>query len=75
MRMQKLPPRQISETADFWSPILRMQSALIGFARGLVGDDELARDIAQDAFMDAWQAVVGRRHPSTCPTRLMRPIT
>jgi RNA polymerase sigma-70 factor (ECF subfamily) len=33
-----------------------MQSALIGFARGLVGDDELARDIAQDTFVDAWRA-------------------
>ncbi|MGE5334264.1 MAG: RNA polymerase sigma factor, partial [Nitrososphaerota archaeon] len=30
--------------------------ALVAFARGLVGDEEMARDITQDAFVDAWRA-------------------
>lgn len=67
MRMQELPPRHISETAAFWEPILQMQSALIGFARGLVGDDELARDIAQDTFVDAWRAANRYSAPFDAP--------
>ena len=70
MRMQELPPRHISETAAFWEPILQMQSALIGFARGLVGDDELARDIAQDTFVDAWRAARQNAPPFDAPDEL-----
>jgi RNA polymerase sigma-70 factor (ECF subfamily) len=44
-----------------------MQSALIGFARGLVGDDELARDIAQDTFVDAWRAANRASAPFDTP--------
>jgi RNA polymerase sigma-70 factor, ECF subfamily len=71
MRMQELPPEQISETADFWNPILRTQSALVSFARGLVGDDELARDITQDTFVDAWRAARQHAPPFATPDDLI----
>ncbi|HEY7342644.1 MAG TPA: sigma-70 family RNA polymerase sigma factor [Ktedonobacterales bacterium] len=67
MRMKERPPEPMSQAAAFWEPVLQMQSALIGFARGLVGDDELARDIAQDAFMDAWQAARRQTPPFDAP--------
>lgn len=35
----------------------QVQWALYDFARGLVGEPELARDIVQDVFVDAWRAV------------------
>ena len=63
MRMKERPPEPMSQAAAFWEPVLQMQSALIGFARGLVGDDEQARDIAQDSFMDAWQAACRQTPP------------
>jgi RNA polymerase sigma-70 factor (ECF subfamily) len=47
-----------------------MQSALIGFTRGLVGDDELARDIAQDTFVDAWRAARQNAPPFDAPDDL-----
>ena len=65
--MKERPPEPMSQAAAFWEPILQMQAALIGFARGLVGDDELARDIAQDAFVDAWQAACRKRPPFDAP--------
>jgi RNA polymerase sigma-70 factor (ECF subfamily) len=39
------------------------QVALFSFARGLVGEPELARDITQDAFMDAWRAATQHERP------------
>jgi DNA-directed RNA polymerase specialized sigma24 family protein len=39
------------------------QAALFQFARGLVGEFELARDIVQDAFVDAWRAAAARTPP------------
>jgi RNA polymerase sigma-70 factor, ECF subfamily len=32
------------------------QRPLYGFVRGLVGDDEQARDVVQDVYVDAWRA-------------------
>jgi RNA polymerase sigma factor (sigma-70 family) len=37
--------------------LTQVQWALYDFARGLVGEPELARDIVQDVFVDAWRAV------------------
>ena len=68
MRMKERPAEHRRHTAAFWEPILQMQSALIGFARGLVGDDELARDIAQDTFVDAWRAANRDSAPFDAPT-------
>lgn len=70
MRMKERPAEQGRHTAAFWEPILQMQSALIGFARGLVGDDELARDIVQDTFVDAWRAANRGSAPFDAPDDL-----
>ena len=70
MRMKERPAEHRRHTAAFWEPILQMQSALIGFARGLVGDDELARDIAQDTFVDAWRAARQNAPPFDAPDEL-----
>jgi RNA polymerase sigma-70 factor (ECF subfamily) len=34
----------------------RCQWSLFGFLRGIVGDEEQARDLMQDAFCDSWRA-------------------
>ena len=65
--MKERPAEHRRHTAAFWEPILQMQSALIGFTRGLVGDDELARDIAQDTFVDAWRAANRGSAPFDAP--------
>lgn len=70
MRMKERPAEHRRHTAAFWEPILQMQSALIGFTRGLVGDDELARDIAQDTFVDAWRAARQNAPPFDAPDDL-----
>lgn len=67
MRMKERPAAQSSHTTAFWEPILQMQPSLIGFARGLVGDDELARDIVQDALVDAWRAASRDTPPFDTP--------
>lgn len=67
MRMRERPAEQGRRAATFWEPVLQMQTALIGFARGLVGDDELARDIVQDAFVDAWRAASRDMPPFDAP--------
>lgn len=41
----------------------RTQGALFQFARGLVGEPELARDVVQDAFVDAWRAAAAQAPP------------
>ncbi len=41
---------------EFTALVNRHQGALIGFLRGLVGNDEQALDLAQDVFYEAWQA-------------------
>jgi RNA polymerase sigma-70 factor, ECF subfamily len=70
MRMKEQPAEQRELSAAFWEPVLQMQSALIGFARGLVSDDELARDIAQDTFVDAWRAANRDSAPFDTPDDL-----
>ncbi len=42
------PPEAVFEGA-----LAQAQPSLINFARGLLGDWELARDITQDTFVDA----------------------
>lgn len=52
-------------TADVtFAHLLRdVQGPLFGFVRGLAGDDEQARDIVQDVFVDAWRAARGGTPP------------
>jgi RNA polymerase sigma-70 factor (ECF subfamily) len=49
--------------AMFEDVLAQSQASLITFARGLVGDWELARDITQDTFVAAWQAMVRNMPP------------
>jgi RNA polymerase sigma-70 factor (ECF subfamily) len=42
--------------ADFTATVDRQQAALFGFLRGMLGERELARDLTQDTFADAWRA-------------------
>lgn len=62
------PPATQPDTSALWTPILAIQSALIAFARGVVGDAELARDIVQDAYVDAWRAACQHSPPFTSIT-------
>lgn len=59
----KKPPATRPDTTAFWRPILEMQAALVAFARGVVGDAELARDIVQDTYVDAWRAACQQAPP------------
>ena len=43
---------------DFAALLDRHQAALHAFLRGLVRDSELARDLTQDVFVDAWRATL-----------------
>lgn len=43
---------------DFAALLDRHQAALCAFLRGLVRDSELARDLTQDVFCDAWRATL-----------------
>lgn len=43
-------------SASFADALSRLQDGLIGFVCSLVGDAEQARDVVQDAFVDAWRA-------------------
>jgi RNA polymerase sigma-70 factor (ECF subfamily) len=45
-----------SPPAMFVELLRETQGPLYGFVRGLVGDDEQARDVVQDVFVDAWRA-------------------
>lgn len=77
-RAPRLDVSEMSETpaaAVFWRPILEMQGALIAFARGVVGDAELARDIVQDAYVDAWRAACQQSPPFASITTPTTPTT
>jgi RNA polymerase sigma factor (sigma-70 family) len=54
---ERFTPENSPARATFDATLAREQQALRGFVRGLVGDAEQARDIAQDVFLVAWRAV------------------
>jgi RNA polymerase sigma-70 factor (ECF subfamily) len=56
-----LPAALFAEILD------RTQSALVVFARGLLGNSEDARDVVQDAYVAAWRQAE-RRAPPFSPT-------
>ena len=64
------PPAIERDMSAYWQPILDMQSALVAFPRGIVGDAELARDITQDAYVDALCAARSHTAPFTTPEDL-----
>ncbi len=47
-----------SPSLDFGALLDRYQTSLLGFLRGLVSDPELARDLLQDVFCDAWRVTL-----------------
>lgn len=47
----------------FDSLMTQTQGALFHFARGIVVEPELARDVVQDAFVDAWRAAAAQAPP------------
>ncbi|HEY7346890.1 MAG TPA: sigma-70 family RNA polymerase sigma factor [Ktedonobacterales bacterium] len=44
------------ETSTFAALVNQTQRALYGYLRGLMADEEQARDLMQDVFCDAWRA-------------------
>jgi RNA polymerase sigma factor (sigma-70 family) len=55
-----------SRPAMFVELLCETQGPLYGFVRGLVGDDEQARDVVQDVFVDAWRAARRAAPPFGC---------
>jgi RNA polymerase sigma-70 factor (ECF subfamily) len=49
--------------AEFTMLVKQCQGALCGFLRGLVGNAEQARDLAQDVFQDAWRVALRAETP------------
>ncbi|HUY76426.1 MAG TPA: sigma-70 family RNA polymerase sigma factor [Ktedonobacterales bacterium] len=54
--------------AAFTAVVDRQQHALYVFVCGLVGDQEQARDLTQDAFHDAWRAAQAATPPFVADT-------
>lgn len=58
--MANAPVSPVSLTLEQFSAFLvRCQWPLSTFLRGLVGDEEQARDLMQDTFYDAWRHTDG----------------
>ena len=55
-RMSEAPQPDSPRLAQFAALLATAQNALRGFVRGMVGSVELAQDITQDVFVDAWRA-------------------
>ena len=54
--MSEAPQSDSPRLAQFAALLATTQNALRGFVRGMVGSVELAQDITQDVFVDAWRA-------------------
>lgn len=59
---EPLSREELPETV-FEDVLAQTQASLINFARGLVGDWELARDITQDTFVAAWRSMTRNAPP------------
>ncbi|HEU4785191.1 MAG TPA: sigma-70 family RNA polymerase sigma factor [Ktedonobacterales bacterium] len=55
--VRKSKPVGAAPPTLFASIMADLQRVLYAFVRGLIGDDEHARDIVQDVFVDAWRAI------------------
>ena len=67
--MQQINPPERA-LADFTAFLDGCQRQLHTFLRGLVNDDEQARDLMQDAFCDAWKLAQREQDPFTGPERV-----
>lgn len=54
--MRQTPPDAPAATAAFAALLQQTQRPLYAYLRGLMADDEQARDLTQDVFCDAWRA-------------------
>ncbi|MGZ3637327.1 MAG: RNA polymerase sigma factor, partial [Ktedonobacterales bacterium] len=54
--MRETPLESPPASVVFAGVIERYQWPLYSFLRGLIGDDEQARDAVQDVYCDAWRA-------------------
>lgn len=61
-----VPPLQFS-LEQFTALLDRCQWPLYTFLRGIMGDDEQARDLMQDTFYDAWRTAQQGIPPLTAP--------
>lgn len=59
-------PRPLAR-ADFTGVVERHERELLAFLRGMVSEPELARDLLQDTFYDAWRAVKRGAAPFLLP--------
>src|SRR5947209_1159995 len=47
--------------------VRRFQDMAVGYAHSLVGDFDLAQDVAQEAFLEAYRGLPGLREPAAFP--------
>jgi RNA polymerase sigma factor (sigma-70 family) len=59
------PTGEATAPLDFGALLDRHQVALLAFLRGMLAEPELARDLLQDVFCDAWRATVRGDAPFT----------
>jgi RNA polymerase sigma-70 factor (ECF subfamily) len=62
---ERSTPENSTARTEFDAALAREEQALRGFVRGMVGDAEQARDIAQDVFLVAWRAAKAGAPPFT----------
>jgi RNA polymerase sigma-70 factor (ECF subfamily) len=55
---------QDGDTRAFGILVERLRAPLIGYATGLLGGQEDAEELAQEAFLIAWQKIAGLREPA-----------
>jgi RNA polymerase sigma-70 factor (ECF subfamily) len=61
---EQLARRSIAGDSEaFGVLVLRLRAPLIGYVTGLLQTREDAEEVAQDAFLTAWQKIDGLRHP------------
>lgn len=59
------PGPQSPDLASFELILLKTQGSLFGFVRNLTGDEEEARDLVQEVYVDAWRAAERGKPPFT----------
>jgi RNA polymerase sigma factor (sigma-70 family) len=82
--MEKTLPVELAETMNrfragdteaFVGIIRQYQSAIVGYLYRMTGDGELARDLAQDTFLQAYQSLAGTTPDLPLKTWLYRIAT
>lgn len=63
--MSHASTHQSPEAVAFGRRLNHLQGPLFGFVQGMIGDQEQARDIVQDVFVDAWRLASRGASPFT----------